>query len=98
MMEYMGSEATLYCDRGRYEVHPEPEKKIEYKELVLGSGPRGADFYDKPDGELLHLNNWLECIRSRKTPNSPVEAGVQAAGAAHLANEAIREKAVAHWA
>ncbi len=97
MMEYMGSEATLYCDRGRYEIHPEPESKLEYKELVLGSGVRGADFYDKPDGELLHLNNWLECIRSRKTPNAPVEAGVHSASAAHMANKALRENAVAKW-
>lgn len=98
MMEYMGSEATLYCDRGRYEVHPEYDRKIPYKELVLGTGDRGLDFYDKPDGEMLHLGNWLECIRSRKEPNAPVEAGVSAASAAHLANKALRENAVARWA
>ncbi|MDZ4860430.1 MAG: Gfo/Idh/MocA family oxidoreductase [Candidatus Hydrogenedentes bacterium] len=97
MLEFMGSDATLYCDRGRYEVHPEYEKKVAYKELVLGTGARGQDFYDAPDGELLHLNNWLECIRSRKTPNAPVEAGVHAAGAAHLANRALRENTVATW-
>lgn len=97
MMEFMGSEATLYCDRGRYEIHPEQDKKIEYKEVILGSGGRGQDFYDKPNGELLHLNNWLECVRSRNTPNAPVEAGVRAANAAHLANEALRSGAVAKW-
>ncbi|MBL8825379.1 MAG: Gfo/Idh/MocA family oxidoreductase, partial [Planctomycetaceae bacterium] len=58
MMEFMGSEGTLYLDRGRYELHPERKSKLPYSELVLGSGPRGADFYDKPEGELLHLNNW----------------------------------------
>ncbi|NUM52100.1 MAG: Gfo/Idh/MocA family oxidoreductase [Candidatus Hydrogenedentes bacterium] len=97
MMEYMGSEATLYCDRGRYEIHPEYDRKIEYKEKVVGTGARGQDFYDQPDGELLHLGNWLECIRSRKAPNAPVEAGVSAANAAHLANKALRENAVARW-
>ncbi len=31
---------------------------------ILGTNPRkGADFYDKPDGELLHLTNWVECVR-----------------------------------
>ncbi len=108
MLEFMTSEATLYLDRGRMEVIPEhkhdarnrnPEpSSVEASEMVLGSGSRGADFYDKPDGELLHLSNWLECIRSRNTPNAPVEAGVSAASAAHLGNIAYRENRVARWA
>lgn len=97
MMEYMGSEATLYCDRGRYEILPEPGKDVEHRQQILGSGPRGLDFYDKPDGELLHLGNWLECIRSREKPNAPAEAGVAAADAAHLANAALREGNTVHW-
>jgi len=97
MLEFMGSEATLYLDRGRYEVHPERNKKIEASELVLGSGPRGADFYDLPKGEVLHLSNWLECVRSRAKPNCPAEAGIAAAASAHLANIALRSGQVAHW-
>jgi predicted dehydrogenase len=97
MLEFMGSEATLYVDRGRYEIHPERKKKIEYSELVLGSGPRGADFYDQPNGEMLHLSNWLECIRSRAKPNSPAESGVSAAAGAHLSNLALRGEKTARW-
>jgi predicted dehydrogenase len=97
MLEFMGSEATLYLDRGRYEIHPERKKKIQAEELILGTGPRGADFYDKPDGETLHLLNWVECVRSRKTPHAPAAAGVSAASAAHLGNLAFRTGQVAHW-
>lgn len=97
MIEFMGSNATLYLDRGRYEIHPERKKKIEYQEWVLGEGPRGADFYNNPDGETLHLVNWIECIRSRKTPAAPVAAGVSAASAAHLANMALRRGEVVTW-
>jgi predicted dehydrogenase len=97
MCEFMGSEATLYIDRGRYEVHPERRSKLKPSEFVLGSGPRGADFYDEPDGELLHLANWIECIRSRKRPNCPAEAGVSAASAAHLANRSLRSETMAAW-
>ena len=97
MLEFMGSEATLYLDRGRYEIHPERNKKIQYSEMVLGSGPRGADFYDLPKGEVLHLANWVECIRSRNKPNCPAEIGVSSAGAAHLANLALRSGQVARW-
>jgi predicted dehydrogenase len=89
-IEFMGTEGTLYIDRGRYEIHPDWNKKGKPEELVLGTGRRGADFYDKPDGELLHLTNWVECVRSGKKPNSPAESGVAAAAAAHLANQALR--------
>jgi predicted dehydrogenase len=93
MMEFMGSKATLYADRGRYEVHPERNSDVQYSELILGEGGRGADFYSNPNGGRLHLINWLECIRSRKQPNAPVEAGVRAAAAAHRANRSLRENA-----
>ena len=96
MIELMGTDATLYLDRGRYEVLPE-RNKGSYEELVIGTGPRGRDFYDQPDGELLHLTNWVECVRSRKQPIAPAEAGVSAAAAAHLANAALRGGGKAAW-
>jgi predicted dehydrogenase len=99
MIEFMGTEATLYLDRGRYEIIPERTSKLKAQDMVLntdGKG-KGADFYDKPDGELLHLTNWVECVRSRKAPNCPAEAGVSAASAAHLGNLAYRGNKVAEW-
>ena len=92
MIEFMGSSGTLYVDRGRYEIHPERNKSLPASEWVLGSGPRGADFYEQPNGELLHLANWIECIRSRQKPNAPAEAGVGAAAAAHLGNRALSRR------
>ena len=97
MLEFMGSEATLYLDRGRYELHPEPRSKRKPEERVWGKGGRGRDFYIEPDGELLHLQNWIDCMRSRRRPNAPAEAGVSAASAAHLGNQAFRKAAVAVW-
>jgi len=97
MIEFMGSDATLYIDRGRYEIYPEGGKG-EVEKLVLGTDPhRGRDFYDQPDGELLHLSNWVECVRTRKTPHCPAEEGVKAAAAAHLGNKAFRSGQTATW-
>lgn len=96
-IEFQGTDATLYVDRGRYELIPERNRKIEPESMVLGNGPLGADFYDQPDGELLHLTNWVECVRSRKPPTAPAEAGVGSAAAAHLANLALRGNGVAVW-
>jgi hypothetical protein len=97
MIEFMGTKGTLYIDRGRYEVHPDPHQDLTYREHVLGTEPRGADFFSNPNGEVLHLSNWIDCCRSRRTPNAPAEAGVSAASAAHLANKALREQNIAHW-
>jgi predicted dehydrogenase len=98
MLEFMGTDATLYLDRGRYEIYPEWNwGKAEEKVLNRDRRPRGQDFYDQPDGELLHLTNWVDCVRSRKRPNAPVEAGVNAASAAHLGNQALRSGQVAKW-
>jgi hypothetical protein len=41
------------------------------------------------DGTSTHLANWLDCIRSRKTPNASVRVGVEAARAAHVANQSV---------
>src|SRR5262249_15593196 len=96
MLEVMGTDGTLYPDRGRYEIHPERDKGM-YEEMVVGKGRRGADFYATPDGEALHWGHWVECVRNRKTPNTPVKAGVDAAAAAHLGNQAYRTGQVAVW-
>jgi predicted dehydrogenase len=97
---FMGTEANLYIDRGAYILTPElRSKKAKPDELILSTNPkhRGADFYDKPDGELVHLTNWIESIKSRKKPSAPAEGGVGSASAAHLANLALRNGGTAVW-
>jgi hypothetical protein len=42
------------------------------------------------DGGLDHMKNFVECVRSRNTPTAPVEVGVAAARAGHVANLAMR--------
>jgi predicted dehydrogenase len=100
MMEFMGSEGTMYIDRGRFELIPEPRfAKNKPEEMILNPKlPRGRDFYPQPDGELLHLQNWIDAIRNQRQPSAPISAGVSAAAAAHLGNEAYRRERVAVWA
>ncbi len=93
---FMGTDANLYLDRGRLELTPE-RGKGQPESLILGSGRKGQDFYDKPDGELLHLTDWVNCMRTRSTPSAPAEAGVSGASAAHLANLSLRSGQVARW-
>lgn len=49
-------------------------------------------------GDLLtsaHMKNWMECVRSRKTPNAPVEAGFNHSVANIMTNAAVRTGAKA---
>ncbi len=97
MLEIMGTKATLYCDRGRYEIIPEQGSGVAAHERIDSPGERGSDFFAGVDGELFHLTNWLDCIRTRQAPNCPAEAGVQSAAAAHLANRSLRSGEIARF-
>ena len=44
-----------------------------------------------------HLENWLECIRTRGTPNAPVEAGHRTVTICHLANLARELNRPLEW-
>ena len=53
--------------------------------------PHGATLTGKTPDQG-HMANWIECVRSRKTPNAPVEIGYRSAIAVHMANLAYRHK------
>jgi hypothetical protein len=42
------------------------------------------------DGTIDHMQNFFECIKSRKDPNAPVETGVAAARAGQMVNLVYR--------
>jgi predicted dehydrogenase len=39
-----------------------------------------------------HMSNWIDCVRTRETPNAPAEIGYRSAIAAHMANLAYRRR------
>ena len=39
-----------------------------------------------------HMQNWIDCVRSRKIPNAPTEMGYRSAIAVHMANLSYRNK------
>ncbi|HWZ13987.1 MAG TPA: Gfo/Idh/MocA family oxidoreductase [Mucilaginibacter sp.] len=47
-----------------------PELKLPGNEKVVASANTGGDILTSN-----HVRNWMECVRSRKQPNAPVEAG-----------------------
>jgi predicted dehydrogenase len=41
---------------------------------------------------MNHMQNWIDCVRSRKAPNAPPEMGYRSAIAVHMANLSYRNK------
>jgi predicted dehydrogenase len=85
---FRGTKGMMRLHRGAFVVYPELPRYNEapdFKDAI-------ADAKTSRDGAVDHMENFLDCMRTRKTPNSPVETGVAAARAGQYANEAIREK------
>jgi predicted dehydrogenase len=81
---------------------------IEYvagaNDMVSGKSEDSVHYYpeqvNRPHGVPLtgesssqnHIANWVDCMRTRKIPNAPVELGYRSAVAAHMCNLSYRQK------
>jgi predicted dehydrogenase len=91
--ELHGSRGTLKVDRAHLAFYSEDSANLPgtlspAPELLLRS---------HRDGNLSHLENFVECIRTRKTPSAPMRAGHEAARASHLANLSLRWGRRVRW-
>jgi predicted dehydrogenase len=62
-----------------------PEQNLSIAEPVVASANTGGDKLTSS-----HVRNWMECIRSRKQTNAPVEAGYSHSIACIMTNAAAR--------
>ncbi|MEY2793259.1 MAG: hypothetical protein RJA76_1251 [Bacteroidota bacterium] len=62
-----------------------PSMKIQGASPVATDANTGGD-----ELTFNHIKNWMECVRSRKTPNAPIEAGYQHSIATIMSNAAYR--------
>ncbi len=61
-----------------------PEMSLSDVEKVVVTANTGGDKLTSN-----HIRNWMECVRSRKTPNAPVEAGYSHSIATIMTNAAV---------
>jgi predicted dehydrogenase len=92
-LEFRGDRGTLKIDRARLAFYRDD---AAYAPGTLTPEP---DIYVRSsgDGTLAHLQNWLDCVRSRKRPNADIRVAHQAARTAHIANAALRAKRRVRW-
>ena len=83
---FHGTKALMRLHRGGFAVYPEQPRYTELPDLKDVT----QEVHSTHDGGIEHVQNFLDCIRSRNTPNAPVAVGVAAARAGHLGNQALR--------
>jgi predicted dehydrogenase len=92
---FHGNNGVLVVDRGGWEVLPETETKSNRKKYrMIGEPRRGGGGQDM---NQAHMRDFLDCIDSRKRPNSDVEIGHNSMIACHLANIAFRTGRRVAW-
>ncbi len=76
---FQGDKGTMILDEEGYRVWAEPWKRD------------AAPLYEEkaPVPVESHIQNFLDCMRSRSEPNAPVHVAAQAVAGPHLANQAF---------
>jgi len=87
-LEFRGTEATVKVNRSGFGVYREGLPNNQNPVLKEDSFR---------DGTISHMENFFDCVRTRKEPNAPVEAGVAAARAGQIANLAYRGSGQISW-
>ena len=72
---------------------PDQEYKDEFVKKT-GVESMKIDATPVPSGAHPHMDNFLECVRSRKEPNLPAQLGYQAMAAIGMGVQAYREHQV----
>ena len=88
-IEMCGTEGRLWIDRSRYEYYPtgakEPAEVVPARQVP---GSRGSLTQE-------HVNNFVECLKTRARPNGDVLIGHRSAQASHLGNILLRSRSAA---
>jgi len=81
-IQFQGDKGTLILDEDGYRVWKEPWKdNREPAEKMEAQVPIES-----------HIQNFLDCVKSRQQPNATVEVGASAVAAPHLANLAFHQE------
>jgi predicted dehydrogenase len=87
-LEFRGTDATLKLTRSGMSL---------YREGVSNQENPVLEEKSFRDGTTSHMENFFDCIKTRKEPNAPVEAGIAAARAGQIANLAYLGKGQLSW-
>jgi hypothetical protein len=88
---FHGERGKLLILRNAFRADP-PELITNAPDPALAKLWQGAENVARP-----HLQNWLDCIKTRQSPHAPVEVGHRTATLCHLANMARELRRKLRW-
>src|SRR5688572_20756748 len=83
---FHGTRGTLYVDRRLYRLTPEKGSDLEASEMKRVSDPHP-----------LHWANFIDCVRTRRRPNSEIETCFRSSAACILGNLSLRTRMRLDW-
>jgi predicted dehydrogenase len=92
-IEFHGTDGTMFVDREGFQVFPEGTE-VEGKR-VAKTAEMKMERVD--DGLENHVANMLECMKTRKLPQSDIEFGYRSTSTCLLGNVALRSKERLEW-
>jgi predicted dehydrogenase len=87
-LEFRGTDATLKLNRSGFGIYREGLQDNQNPILSEDSFR---------DGTIDHVENFFTCVKTRQEPNAPVETGISAARAGHIANLAYKKTGQISW-
>ncbi len=78
---FIGAECKMEINRNRFATNPAGFVKDPPDPTVQDATWEGEGWIARP-----HIQNWLDCIKSRKLPNADVEIGHRSISVCHLVN------------
>ena len=92
-IEFRGTQGTLKIDREHLAFYSEESK------VVQGTNAPEPELFVRSsgDGTLAHLGNFLNCVRSRKTPTANIRVAHEAARSSHIGNAALKMQRKVKW-
>jgi len=95
----LGNKGTIL--RSEDDVRYLPEERHGRQPAATSAEPRsanhGADIVGVGDDTSSHMQNFIDCVRSRKQPNCPFELGFRSAIACQMALVSYREGRRVQW-
>jgi len=87
----------LRDDRDRIRYEPQDKPRSARSAEPEGAAKKSADIVGGGDATLAHMQNFFDCMRSRKEPNCPFEIGFRSAIACYMAITSYRENRTVRW-
>jgi predicted dehydrogenase len=92
-IEFRGSEATLKIDRAHLAVYPEGARTVPG---TLAPEPQILVRSER-DGTIDNVNNFIDCVHTRKTPNANIHVAFEAARTSWIGNIALKRGMKVAW-